>query len=622
MAWRRGKKLYGDRYIIERELGKGGTGITYLAKTKKGKFVAVKTLKDEIFNDPYFSEFTNKYQNDFRDEALRLALCRHPHIVQIENVFNEGNLPCIAMEYVEGENLRDRVKEQGPLSETEALTYVWQIGEAVMAIHEKGLLHRDVKPRNIIVRPSVDGETEAVLIDFGIAREFIPELAVTHTAAGSNGFAPIEQYAEKARRGEYTDIYSLAGTLYYLLTAQVPIPAPTRAAKIALNRPEEFNPSISDRVGAAIIKGMEFEPEKRPQLMQEWLELLGDRPLSVKADAKTEPEETKLQTSTEAIDYTKLQNLLAAGKWKDADTETRVIMMTILGREMAAWESQEEIESFPCHHLNTIDRLWIKYSRGRFGFGIQKQIWREMGGRDNADGVIYNQFLERMGWVVDGSWLAWHEFTFNFNAPLGHLPMGLARGKVDFGIAFLALVESCQTSEGDSESLTQKIEVPEQIDYRKLRDLLAAEKWREADEETVAIMLKIAGKSKEDRLSIEDLENFPCSELKILDELWDKCSEGRFGFKVQKSIYFDVVKRVEERMGGEKKYYKAIWQDFSDALGWRVDGRSLYYNELNFSLDAPRGHWPVLWCIKFKVEVVGVGLWRETFFDRVDSCCP
>lgn len=600
--------MYGDRYIIDRELGKGGTGITYLAKTKKGKLVVIKTLKDEILNDPYFTEFANKYQNEFRDEALRLALCRHPHIVQIENVFNEGNLPCIAMEYLGGENLRDRVKQLGPLPETEALTYIWQIGEAVMAIHEKGLLHRDVKPRNIVLRRSQNGETEAVLIDFGIAREFIPELAMTHTAAGSNGFAPIEQYAEKAPRGEYTDIYSLAGTLYYLLTAEVPIPAPTRAAKIALNPPEEFNPKISDRVRAAIMKGMEFDPEKRPQLMQDWLELLGDRPLSVKAEEKI-----ALPTPSGKIDYTQLQNLLAAGKWKDADAETREIMTKILGRKTAAWENKEEIQNFPCEALNTIDKLWIKYSRGRFGFGIQKQIWQEIGGKDDADSVTYNQFLERLGWVAGGNWLAWHEFTFNFNAPLGHLPMGLARGKVDFGIAFLALVDSCQTSE-----LIR--EVPERINYRQLRDLLAGEKWREADEETVAIMLKIAGKSKDDRLSMKDLENFPCSELKMLDELWSKSSDGRFGFKVQKSIYFDVVKGVEERMGKEKKYYKMVWQDFSDALGWRVDGRSLYYNELNFSLDAPRGHWPVLWCIKFKVEVVGVGLWRETFFKRVDSC--
>ncbi len=609
MGWKRGKKLYGDRYIIEQELGKGGTGVTYLAKTKKGKLVVIKTLKDEILREPYFAEFANKYQNEFRDEALRLALCRHPQIVQIENVFNEGNLPCIAMEYLGGENLTVRVKEQGPLPETEALTYIWQIGEAVMAIHDKGLLHRDVKPRNIILRPSQNGETEAVLIDFGIAREFIPELAMTHTAAGSNGFAPIEQYAEKAPRGEYTDIYSLAGTLYYLLTGQVPIPAPTRAAKIALNPPKEFNPKISDRVGAAILKGMEFEPEKRPRSIQEWLELLGDRPLSVRAEEKI-----VLPAPTAKIDYTQLQNLLAAGKWKDADAETREIMTKILGRKTAAWENKEEIQNFPCEALNTIDKLWIKYSRGRFGFSIQKQIWQEMGGKDDADSVTYNQFLEGLGWVVDGSWLAWHEFTFNFNGPLGHLPMGLARGKVDFGIAFLALMDSCQSSELPGE-------VPERINYRELRDLLAAQKWREADEKTIAIMLQIAGKSKDDRLSMEDLENFPCSELKMLDELWDKSSDGRFGFKVQKSIYFEVVKRVEERMGNDKKYYKMIWQDFSDVLGWRVDGRSLYYNELNFSLDAPRGHWPVLWCLKFKVEVVGVGLWRETFFNRVDSCC-
>lgn len=105
MVWAAGQKLYGDRYIIERELGKGGFGITYLANNKKGKLVVIKTLKDEVLTDPNQTQFGDKYQHNFRDEALRLALCRHPHIVQIENAFYEGYLPCIAMEYVDGEDL-------------------------------------------------------------------------------------------------------------------------------------------------------------------------------------------------------------------------------------------------------------------------------------------------------------------------------------------------------------------------------------------------------------------------------------------------------------------------------------------------------------------------------------
>lgn len=266
-----GQLLYGGRYVIETQLAQGGFGITYLAKDRKGNSVVIKTLKDEVLTDPDLTQFRDKFQRDFRNEALRLALCRHPHIVQVENSFHEGQFPCIAMEYIEGEELRWRVKNRGSLSESEALLYIQQIGEALAVMHDKGLLHRDVKPHNIIIR---SGKPEAVLIDFGIAREFIPDLTQAHTLAVSNGFAPIEQYAEQARRGEYTDVYALAATLYYLLTQKVPTAAPARAAKMPLEPPQQLNPTISNTVNQAILKGMAFEPEERPQSVQKWLELL------------------------------------------------------------------------------------------------------------------------------------------------------------------------------------------------------------------------------------------------------------------------------------------------------------------------------------------------------------
>lgn len=178
MAWNPGQELFGDRYIIERKLGEGGVGITYLAKNRRGELRVIKTLREQILNHPDWIPHQNKLRHDFRDEALRLALCRHPHVVRVENVFDEGNLPCMAMEYIEGEDLGKRITNKGALPEGEALQYIRQIGEALILVHEKGLLHRDLKPSNIMMRA---GKPEAVLIDFGLARQFISGAALQHT---------------------------------------------------------------------------------------------------------------------------------------------------------------------------------------------------------------------------------------------------------------------------------------------------------------------------------------------------------------------------------------------------------------------------------------------------------
>ncbi|MGH1395625.1 MAG: protein kinase domain-containing protein, partial [Trichormus sp.] len=272
MVWNPGKQLFGDRYIIERKLGEGGIGITYLAKNKQGKLRVIKTLREEILNSPTWIPHQSKLKQDFKEEALRLALCRHPHIVEVENVFDDGDLPCMAMEYIEGEDLGKRITEKGALPEAEALLYIRQIGDALTLVHDKGLLHRDLKPSNIMMRA---GKPEAVLIDFGLARQFIPGAVQRHTESRTDGYAPPEQYIPDAERGEYIDVYALAATLYSLLTGQLPMPVPARLQNLTMRPPKDFNLGVSDRVNGAIMKGMALNYKFRPQSVQEWLDLLG-----------------------------------------------------------------------------------------------------------------------------------------------------------------------------------------------------------------------------------------------------------------------------------------------------------------------------------------------------------
>ncbi|MGK7918675.1 MAG: SUMF1/EgtB/PvdO family nonheme iron enzyme [Trichodesmium sp.] len=279
MNWASGDRLQSGQYIIERQLGEGGFGITYLAiKTSTNKKVVIKTLKREILNSSSYSSLEKeKYRQGFKDEALRLAVCRDRNIVEIlETVFEENSLPWIVMEYIDGENLWDCVKRQGVLTEPEALIYVKQIGEALKVVHEKNLLHRDVSPSNIIIQSN---SNDAKLIDFGIARPYIS--SKNSTSFHKDGFSPVEQYDENQEQGPYTDVYALAATLYYLLVGD---PPPLAWVRYDSNKeydsdnlvpPKDKNPNISDRVNQAILEGMAIKPTDRPNSVQEWLEMLG-----------------------------------------------------------------------------------------------------------------------------------------------------------------------------------------------------------------------------------------------------------------------------------------------------------------------------------------------------------
>ena len=268
--WKSGKQLQNGKYIIQDLLGIGGFGTTYRALEQAShQLVAIKTLNYRVQLKPNF----DKLQENFLNEALCLAKCNHPHIVEVHRVFKESKLWCMVMEYIDGDDVGIYCEEQGGvISENAAIHIIKQIGEALTFIHNQGFLHRDVKPQNIILRRNT---LEAVLIDFGLAREFDSGSVQTHTTDSTLYFAPIEQYERRAKRGAFTDIYALAATLYVLLTGEMPIPAKIRQqGKVPLIPPKKYNCQISDRVNDAIIKGMKLEPEERPQFVYEWLNLL------------------------------------------------------------------------------------------------------------------------------------------------------------------------------------------------------------------------------------------------------------------------------------------------------------------------------------------------------------
>ncbi|BAZ39856.1 serine/threonine protein kinase [Calothrix sp. NIES-4101] len=263
-----GTTLQGGKYTLDREIGRGGFGITFKANHHfLHQVVVIKTLNEKLRQHPDFA----KFERQFQDEARRLATCVHPNIVRVSDFFIEAGLPYMVMEYIPGETLGEAYVMAGmPLNEATAIHYVRQIGAALEVVHKNGLLHRDIKPDNIILR---QGTQEVVLIDFGIAREFNSGVRQTHTGMVSEGFSPIEQYLSQAPRTPATDVYGLAATLYTLLTGQLPMPALLRDRE-KMPSPRELQPHLSAAVNQAIMRGMAVDAKFRPATVAEWLKLL------------------------------------------------------------------------------------------------------------------------------------------------------------------------------------------------------------------------------------------------------------------------------------------------------------------------------------------------------------
>ncbi|MFM5979169.1 MAG: protein kinase domain-containing protein [Sphaerospermopsis kisseleviana] len=289
-----GTILQSGKYTIIQEIGRGGFGITFKATHHYlGQEVVMKTINERLRQHPDFP----KFERQFQDEARRLAACVHPNIVRVSDFFEENGLPYMVMEYIPGETLGQAFVSPGiPLSEATAIHYIRQIGAALQVVHNNSLLHRDIKPDNIILR---QGTQEVILIDFGIAREFNSGVKQTHTGLVSEGYAPIEQYLSQATRTPATDVYGLAATLYALLTGQVPIPALLRDRQ-PMPSPRELQPYLSAAINQAVMRGMAVESRFRPATVAEWLQLLPGSGLEMTPQLLTQPAPTINVSALEA----------------------------------------------------------------------------------------------------------------------------------------------------------------------------------------------------------------------------------------------------------------------------------------------------------------------------------
>ena len=597
------------QYIIEKVIGEGGFGITYKARHQELNFpVVIKTPNSRLCRDANYP----KYVEGFRKEGRTLAKIsqnHHPNIVRIIDFFEEDNLPCLVMDFVKGENLYDLIQDKGILLEKIAIDYIKQIADALSICHQNGIIHRDAHPGNMILRES---SNTVILIDFGLAGN-VNSQSINQTA--NMAFAPWEQMLETEKSANI-DVYTLSASLFYLVTGDTPTPCLARKMlNNDLIEPKRINSRISEKLNQAIIKGLELEPKNRPQSMEKLVALYPD------LSSGNNGNDVELNSAV-GMDYSKLRDLLKAGNWKEADEETAEVMLAVAKRENEYCLEDEHIDNFPCEDLRTIDHLWVKYSDGQFGFSVQKLIYEGLGGTREYDEKIWELFCEAVGWRTGEEWLCYNDVTYDTGVPEAHLPTPVAMMEKIMGWEFyifmygaglvgylFSRVETCCLPNSKSEIQNSNLSKLDDIkltsavgmDYRKLRDLLAAGKWNEADQETSLVMSAVVRGKKYYglylELYIDDIENFPCEDLRTIDQLWVKYSNGRFGFSVQKKIYHSL--------GGTKTLSLKIWQAFCDTVGWRKEGKWLeYYKDITFDITAPEAHLPSCYVYELRRSII------------------
>lgn len=253
-----------SRYRITSLLGRGGMGAVYRADDVRLDIaVAIK----EMTAQPGLDAPTLTFLRDqFKREATILARLQHPSLVRVTDFFEEGGNAYLVMDFVVGESLDALLRRHGLLPEAQVLVWARQLLDALAYCHSQGVIHRDIKPQNVIIR----SDQRAVLVDFGLVKLWDPNNPHTQTAlrgAMTPAYAPLEQYGgQTGHTDPRSDLYSLGATLYHTLTGIAPYAATQRVINPALFMPPQaLNPNLSPAVAAVVVRALEIQPAARFQ---------------------------------------------------------------------------------------------------------------------------------------------------------------------------------------------------------------------------------------------------------------------------------------------------------------------------------------------------------------------
>jgi hypothetical protein len=274
-----------ERYELVEVLGRGGFGIAYLARdTARRDEAVIKELAPAGFPrrdqglidlDGRGEAGAQRLRQQFLREARLLARLHLPGVLPVRSTFVENGTAYFATDYLPLARTLERVLvEEGELEAARAEALMFRLAETLELVHERGLLHRDLKPSNILL----NSQDMPYLLDFGSAREWHVDSALSQTVTHTPGYAPPEQLSERARRGPATDVYGLCATIFHILTGSPPPPAQDRMAGTDLPSLQELRPDVPFPLAEAVSRGLEIRYFDRPQSMAELRQILEEAP--------------------------------------------------------------------------------------------------------------------------------------------------------------------------------------------------------------------------------------------------------------------------------------------------------------------------------------------------------
>ncbi|AFY40246.1 serine/threonine protein kinase [[Leptolyngbya] sp. PCC 7376] len=450
-----------ERYWAIALLGSGGFGRTFKGIVQRNPNVQGKSCAIKQLNIPTVAPSSRqKILELFERESQWLyQLEEHPQIPKFIDYFNEADNLYLIQELILGDTLTSKIEtKSAPITEIEILDFLQEVVGILKYIHQYKIIHRDLKPDNLIYR---DTDKKWVLIDFGASRI----LSETALLGGATIIGTPEYMAPEQHRGKVvqaSDLYSLGVICIELITEQTTlemfdfqqnqwlwtkfIPTEKQLSKAFVSLINDLiAPSLGDRLKSAtqveqrikrirrrlkstglesfippnsgfVPKAKYINPAHQPTMPLEQPKapnFNGKHKLAQKIQIQ---EPASKSIPQEIIHYQQLENYLKWRRWQAADNETWKLINKSIHKNEKKFLFPQDLPHIPCEVLLTIDQLWLKYSKERFGFSKQLEIYRQVNGK-------YPQFCHELGWeIVPRSRNVVADFQFKTKAPLGHLP--------------------------------------------------------------------------------------------------------------------------------------------------------------------------------------------------------